>query len=136
MDDTLTVGGLDIVSAIDEKATAIDLSSHTGNKSNPHGVTKSQIGLGNVENKSSATILGELKEATTSAAGLMSKDDKSKLDGIVAGANIFTLTPSVSSGTKIADFTYINESGGGVSSMVLFTPNLSKADDVTKDDIT
>ena len=27
-----------------------DLISHIGNKSNPHGVTKSQVGLGNVDN--------------------------------------------------------------------------------------
>ena len=26
-------------------------TAHVGNKSNPHSVTKSQIGLGNVENK-------------------------------------------------------------------------------------
>ena len=31
-------------------ATKSELSSHTGNKNNPHGVTKSQIGLGNVTN--------------------------------------------------------------------------------------
>lgn len=30
--------------------TKSELSSHTGNKNNPHGVTKSQIGLGNVTN--------------------------------------------------------------------------------------
>lgn len=46
--------------AIGTKANASDLSSHTGNKSNPHNVTKSQVGLGNVENKSSATIRGEI----------------------------------------------------------------------------
>ena len=31
-------------------ATKSELSSHTGNKNNPHGVTKSQVGLGNVTN--------------------------------------------------------------------------------------
>lgn len=31
-------------------ATKSELSSHTGNKNNPHGVTKLQIGLGNVTN--------------------------------------------------------------------------------------
>lgn len=31
-------------------ATTSILNSHTGNKSNPHGVTKSQVGLGNVTN--------------------------------------------------------------------------------------
>lgn len=47
-----------------------DLISHIGNKSNPHGVTKSQVGLGNVENKSSATIRSELtKDNVTTALG-------------------------------------------------------------------
>ena len=32
-------------------ASAADLEAHTSNKNNPHGVTKEQIGLGNVENK-------------------------------------------------------------------------------------
>ena len=40
-----------------------DLTSHIEDKSNPHEVTKSQIGLGNVENKSSATIRGELTKS-------------------------------------------------------------------------
>ena len=31
-------------------ATKSELNSHTGNKNNPHGVTKSQVGLGNVTN--------------------------------------------------------------------------------------
>lgn len=31
-------------------ATKSELSSHTGNKSNPHGVTKAQVGLGSVTN--------------------------------------------------------------------------------------
>lgn len=33
-------------------ATKTELSAHTGNTSNPHGVTKSQVGLGNVDNTS------------------------------------------------------------------------------------
>lgn len=46
------------------------LEAHIGNKSNPHGVTKSQIGLGNVENKSSETIRSEItKENVTEALG-------------------------------------------------------------------
>lgn len=32
------------------RASASDLTSHTGNTSNPHSVTKSQVGLGNVDN--------------------------------------------------------------------------------------
>ena len=49
-------------------AKSDDLTSHTGNKSNPHGVTKAQVGLGNVENKSSATIRGELTSANVTTA--------------------------------------------------------------------
>lgn len=35
---------------VDTKAEASDLTSHTDNTSNPHSVTKSQVGLGNVPN--------------------------------------------------------------------------------------
>lgn len=82
------------------KASASDLTAHTENTSNPHEVTKAQVGLGNVENKSSATIRGELTKsnvttalgytphgtavATASANGLMSKDDKQILDNVNA----------------------------------------------------
>lgn len=45
-----------------------NLSSHTANTGNPHSVTKSQIGLGNVENKSSATIRGELSSSNVTTA--------------------------------------------------------------------
>jgi len=36
-------------------ATAVSLASHTGNTSNPHSVTKAQVGLGSVENYGLAT---------------------------------------------------------------------------------
>lgn len=44
------------------------LTAHTENKNNPHGVTKAQVGLGNVENKSSATIRGELTKSNVTTA--------------------------------------------------------------------
>ena len=37
-------------------ATTAALQAHTGNTSNPHGVTKAQVGLGDVENYSMATM--------------------------------------------------------------------------------
>ena len=49
-------------------------------------ITKADVGLGNVEDKSAATILGELGNATPSASGRMSAADKSKLDGVASGA--------------------------------------------------
>lgn len=39
-------------SAIAAKANAADLTAHTGNASNPHSVTKAQVGLSNVDNTS------------------------------------------------------------------------------------
>ena len=55
-------------SAIGTKAAASDLTSHTSNTSNPHAVTKAQVGLGNVENKSSATIRSEITAANVQSA--------------------------------------------------------------------
>lgn len=103
----------DVVAALDEaigtKATMSDLTAHAGNTSNPHSVTKAQVGLGNVENKSSATIRGELTKsdvttalgftptesdttytnATTTKDGLLSKGDKSKLDKNIKNVEFF-----------------------------------------------
>ena len=50
------------------KLAITTLINHLANKSNPHGVTKSQVGLGNVENKSSATIRGELTKGNLTTA--------------------------------------------------------------------
>lgn len=59
----LGLSGLqDVIKKIRDLITSVEnnLNSHTLNKSNPHKVTKEQIGLSNVENKSSATIRSEL----------------------------------------------------------------------------
>lgn len=50
------------------KLAITTLINHLANKSNPHGVTKSQVGLGNVENKSSATIRGEITKGNVTTA--------------------------------------------------------------------
>lgn len=51
-----------------ENEIASNLSSHITNTSNPHSVTKSQVGLSNVENKSSATIRGEITKSNVVTA--------------------------------------------------------------------
>lgn len=87
-----------IATAISTKAEASELETHTSNTSNPHGVTKGQIGLGSVEDKSSEIIRGEITAenvtnalgyapaatdlATGTTDGLMSSGDKVKLDGL------------------------------------------------------
>lgn len=43
-----------VTTSLSKKATKTDLESHTGNQSNPHKVTKTQVGLGNVDNTSDA----------------------------------------------------------------------------------
>ena len=43
-----------ITNLIATKAAATDLTAHTGNTSNPHSVTKAQVGLGNADNTSDA----------------------------------------------------------------------------------
>ena len=53
---------------VDGKAESSDLTSHTGNTSNPHNVTKAQVGLGNVENKSSEAIREEITKANVTTA--------------------------------------------------------------------
>ena len=53
--------------ALGEKATITDLTAHTKNTSNPHGVTKSQVGLGNVPNVATNDQTPSYTEATSLA---------------------------------------------------------------------
>lgn len=59
------VGALE--EAIGKKANAGDLTFHTGDKSNPHEVTKAQVGLGNVPNVATNDQTPTYSEATTLA---------------------------------------------------------------------
>ena len=101
------------------------MDSHTSNKSNPHGVSLSQLGITataaelnaldgitatvtelNYVDGVTSNIQTQLNgkaasghthsNVSTSAAGFMSASDKSKLDGIASGANAYTL-PTASS---------------------------------------
>lgn len=58
---------------------ASTMNTHIANKSNPHGVTKSQVGLGNVENKSTATIKTQF-----TAAGVSENES-----GFTTGAQVY-----------------------------------------------
>lgn len=50
-----------------------NLTNHTNNVSNPHSVTKTQVGLGNVDNKSAATIRDETISYINTNMSLSSK---------------------------------------------------------------
>lgn len=70
---------------LDKKANLSDLTSHTSNTSNPHNVTKSQVGLGNVDNTSD--LSKPISTATQTAL-----DNKVSLSGneTVNGIKTFT----------------------------------------------
>lgn len=64
--------------AVLSKANAIEkkIDDHASNVANPHGVTKEQLGLANVENKSSTQIRSEItKENVTNALGYTPIDE-------------------------------------------------------------
>ena len=53
-DDSTIITPKKLKIVADVKADAADLTAHTGNQNNPHGVTKAQVGLGNVDNTADA----------------------------------------------------------------------------------
>lgn len=105
------------------KLAITTLINHLANKSNPHGVTKSQVGLVNVENKSSATIRGELtKGNVTTAIGYTPANQtdmtnaqnaitqlNSDYDTIIVGTSITTSTQTINhyDGRKLSDYKFI-----------------------------
>ena len=73
-------------------ATKKELSSHTGNTSNPHGVTKAQVGLGNVDNTADAqksvnyaNSAGSANTASTATGMANSNPGTASLKNIYAG---------------------------------------------------
>lgn len=68
--------------AAQAKAVQDNLNSHTSNKSNPHGVTKAQVGLGNVDNTSDKNK--PISTATQNA--LNAKADTSYVNSAIFGA--------------------------------------------------
>lgn len=102
--------------AFGKMAKAIsDFISHIGNKSNPHGVTKSNVGLGNVDNVKQYSASNPPPYPVTSVNG---KTGEVTLDASAVGARPDTWTPSASDiegyddwfgpGTKIPDGADIN----------------------------
>ncbi|MFR2654585.1 MAG: hypothetical protein ACLTAB_14725 [Anaerostipes hadrus] len=105
------------------KLAITTLINHLANKSNPHGVTKSQVGLGNVENKSSATIRGELtKGNVTTALGFTPANQtdmtnaqdaitqlNSDYDTIIVGTSVSTTSQTINhyGDRKLSDYKFI-----------------------------
>ena len=105
------------------KLAITTLINHLANKSNPHGVTKTQVGLGNVENKSSATIRGELtKGNVTTALGFTPANQtdmtnaqdaitqlNSDYDTIIVGTSVSTTSQTINhyGDRKLSDYKFI-----------------------------
>ena len=86
------------------KAAAADLSSHVGNTSNPHSVTQTQVGLSNVENKSSATIRSEITSSNvTTALGFTPENVSNKSTSVSTDGSSDTKYPSVKAVKDYAD---------------------------------
>lgn len=146
--------------AIGTKANSSDLTSHTSNTSNPHNVTKSQIGLGSVENKSSATIRGEITSSNVTTAlgytpytpaevdeklgnkvdavsgkGLSTNDytttEKTKLSGIATGAEV---NQNAFSNIKVGDTTVAADAK--TDTLTLAGSNVTLTPDATNDKVT
>ena len=88
--------------AVTGLAEASDLTAHTGNTSNPHSVTKAQVGLGSVDNTSDASK--PISTATQSALN-------AKQDTLVSGTNIKTINGNSILGS--GDMTISGGGGGG-----------------------
>lgn len=83
----LETGMTSLENIVNGKAEASALTSHTSNKNNPHGVTASQVGLGNVDNTSDANK--PISTATQTALN-------NKLDKLVDGKYKFDDTDGFS----------------------------------------
>ena len=119
---------LDKTEASSTYATITNLNSHTSNTSNPHSVTKAQVGLGNVDNTSDANK--PISTATQTA--LNSKLNKvtiSTTTGTVAladntifnGDELSTLTVTNPSNPTVDFLAQVNFTSGATATTV--TPN-------------
>lgn len=92
LDKGVLTGGVEGNNASKWTATATAVSGSIGINNHVFGPG------GSVGNVSTAVGAGTIPAATSSAAGVMTAADKSKLDGIAAGANKYTL-PTATKGT-------------------------------------
>jgi hypothetical protein len=90
-----------LTSDLAAKASATDLSTHIANASNPHSVTKAQIGLGNADNTSDANK--PVSTATQTALNLKVNATGGTLtDGTLAGTTTASTINAASVGVGVA----------------------------------
>lgn len=91
--DTIADGDLTIAktsglqTALDAKATSSSLTTHTSSTSNPHSVTKTQVGLSTVENTALSTWAGTSNITTVGTVGTGTWQGTQVADAYIASAS-------------------------------------------------
>lgn len=117
------VDGVENVTAIYnphvQYAEAVVLNGHMNNKKNPHGVTKDQVGLGNVPNKSPENVTVEFNEAIE-RANIVSGEKMSVMLGKIAKV----ITDTIAHITKTSGNPHrVSKSDVGLGNVVNKTPS-------------
>jgi hypothetical protein len=97
------------------------LTSHTGSSSNPHSVTASQVGLGNVTNESKTTMFASptltgTPVATTATSGTNTTQIATTAFVTTAVSNKTSVTGNAGTATKLATARTITITGGATGS--------------------
>ena len=101
------------------RAAAADLNAHVGNTANPHGVTKDQVGLGNVANERQYSAQNPPPLPTPGGIGAIPTTEKgnaggvAELDsnGMVPSAQLPSYVDDVLEYLSLSDFPVTGESG-------------------------
>lgn len=100
-----------------------DLSSHVSNKSNPHSVTKAQIGLGNVDNTSDANK--PISTATQNALNTLTTTVNGKQNTITGAAS------TVTTNNLTANRALVSNASGKIAISAVTSTELGYLDGVT-----
>lgn len=111
--DTFDPNGAKKTINISDVASASTLSGHTGNTSNPHSVTKSQVGLGNVENTKLSTWSGTSNITTLGTITTGTWNGTAIGNSYLANSSISIAGQSVSLGGSITAATLKTQLGLG-----------------------
>ncbi|BAQ90653.1 fiber protein [uncultured Mediterranean phage uvMED] len=81
--------------ALDAKATSASLTTHTSSTSNPHSVTKTQVGLSNVENTALSTWAGSTNVTTVGTVSTGTWEGTQVADAYIASASTWNAKATI-----------------------------------------
>lgn len=100
--DTVKGALQDLETEVETKATTASLTSHTSSTSNPHSVTKSQVGLSNVENTALSTWPGTTNITTLGTVGTGIWQGTQIADAYIASSATWNNSATVADATALA----------------------------------